>query len=119
MKILEPWNLVFLAGFAVYFWIRHVFFQRTRNEKKAVSRFDRSERLLLAAMFPPVVLLPLLYVFTPMLACADYRLPALVPWFGAATMAASLWLFWRSHADLGQNWSVSLEIREGHQLVTH
>jgi protein-S-isoprenylcysteine O-methyltransferase Ste14 len=33
-------------------------------------------------------------------------------------MAGSLWLFWRSHADLGQNWSVSLELRQGHQLVT-
>jgi protein-S-isoprenylcysteine O-methyltransferase Ste14 len=118
MRILEPWNIVFLAGFVVYFWIRHVFFQRTKNDKKAVSRFDRSEKILLAAMFPPVILLPLLYLFTPLLGFADYRLPALVPWFGAVTMVASLWLFWRSHADLGQNWSVSLEIRERHQLVT-
>ena len=117
MNLLEPWNIVFLVGFVLYFWIRHVFLQRTKGEKKAVSRFDRSEKILLAAMFPPVVLLPLLYLFTPLLAFADYQLPPLVPWLGAATMAASLWLFWRSHADLGQNWSVSLEIREGHQLV--
>src|SRR6185503_2968238 len=89
-----------------------------KHEKKTVSRFDRSEKMLLAAMFPPVIILPLLYLFTPLLGFADYRLPALVPWFGAATMIASLWLFWRSHADLGQNWSVSLELREGHQLVT-
>jgi protein-S-isoprenylcysteine O-methyltransferase Ste14 len=33
-------------------------------------------------------------------------------------MVTSLWLFRRSHADPGQNWSVGLEIREGHQLVT-
>src|SRR5262245_42678284 len=116
MNIREPWNLVFLAGFIVYFWIRQVFFQRTKHEKRAVSRFDRLERMLLAAMFPPVILLPLLYLFTPLLTFADYHLPALVPWLGAAIMTASLWLFWRSHADLGQNWSVSLEIRAGHQL---
>jgi protein-S-isoprenylcysteine O-methyltransferase Ste14 len=118
MNILQPWNAVFLAGFVVYFWIRHVFLQRTKGEKKAASRFDRSEKILLAAMFPPVILLPLLYLFTPLLAFADYRLPAFVPWFGVVVMAAALQLFWRSHADLGQNWSVSLEIREGHQLVT-
>jgi protein-S-isoprenylcysteine O-methyltransferase Ste14 len=118
MNILEPSSIAFLSGFVVYFWIRHVFMQRTRNERKAVSKFDRSEKLLLAAMFPPVILLPLLYLFTPLLAFADYRLPAPVLWLGGATMVASLWLFWRSHADLGQNWSVSLEIREGHQLVT-
>ena len=39
--------------------------------------------------------------------------------FLLACIPIILWLFWRSHADLGQNWSVSLEIREGHQLVTH
>jgi len=33
-------------------------------------------------------------------------------------MIAALWLFCRSHLDLGQNWSQSLEIRKGHQLVT-
>jgi protein-S-isoprenylcysteine O-methyltransferase Ste14 len=118
MNTLEPWNIAFLVGFVVYFSIRHVFMRRTKHEKKAVSRFDRSEKLLLAAMFPPVVLLPLLYLFTPLLAFADYRLPELIPWFGAVIMVISLWVFWRSHADLGQNWSVSLEIREGHHLVT-
>ena len=34
-------------------------------------------------------------------------------------MVAALLLFWRSHSDLGENWSRTLEIRKGHQLVTH
>jgi protein-S-isoprenylcysteine O-methyltransferase Ste14 len=118
MNILEPWNIVFFVGFAAYVGIRHVFIQRTKRERKAVSRFDKSEKILLAAMFPPTMLLPVLYLFTPLLSFADYCLPVAVPWCGAATMVVSLWLFWRSHADLGQNWSVSLELREGHQLVT-
>jgi protein-S-isoprenylcysteine O-methyltransferase Ste14 len=118
MNLLQPWNVVFLVGFIVYVWIRGVFVQRTKSEAKRISRFDRLEKILLAAMFPPTMLLPLLYLFTPLLSFADYRLPAAVPWLGAATMVASLWLFWRSHTDLGQNWSVSLELREGHQLVT-
>jgi protein-S-isoprenylcysteine O-methyltransferase Ste14 len=29
-----------------------------------------------------------------------------------------LWLFYRSHADLGTNWSITLQVREKHQLVT-
>jgi protein-S-isoprenylcysteine O-methyltransferase Ste14 len=29
-----------------------------------------------------------------------------------------LWLFHRSHADLGTNWSITLDIREGHRLIT-
>ncbi len=30
----------------------------------------------------------------------------------------ALWLLWRSHYDLGRNWRVTTEIREGHTLVT-
>ena len=41
-----------------------------------------------------------------------------VAWLGVVTLAAALWLFRRSHADLGRNWSISLEIRERHALVT-
>ena len=29
-----------------------------------------------------------------------------------------LWLFYRSHADLGTNWSITLEVREEHRLIT-
>jgi protein-S-isoprenylcysteine O-methyltransferase Ste14 len=34
-------------------------------------------------------------------------------------MVAALLLSYRSHADLGQNWSVTLELRAGHQLIRH
>jgi protein-S-isoprenylcysteine O-methyltransferase Ste14 len=30
----------------------------------------------------------------------------------------SLWLFWRTHKELGRNWSVSLEVRDKHELIT-
>jgi protein-S-isoprenylcysteine O-methyltransferase Ste14 len=60
----------------------------------------------------------LVYLFTPLLGFADYRLPAFVSCLGAATMVIALWLFWRSHQDLGQNWSVSLELRERHELIS-
>ena len=33
-------------------------------------------------------------------------------------LVAAGWLFWRSHADLGRNWSVHVRVREGHTLVT-
>src|SRR5688572_5789924 len=110
MNVLQPWNFVFLLGLIVFFWIRYVFVKRTKNEKKAMSRFDRLEKILLIAMFPPTLVLPLVYLLTPLLGFADYRVPALVSCFGVAIMAIALWLFWRSHSDLGQNWSVSLEL---------
>jgi protein-S-isoprenylcysteine O-methyltransferase Ste14 len=41
-----------------------------------------------------------------------------VPFAGVVVLAAALALFWRAHADLGTNWSISLEIRKGHRLVS-
>jgi protein-S-isoprenylcysteine O-methyltransferase Ste14 len=32
-------------------------------------------------------------------------------------MVVALWLFWRAHADLGLNWSQTLEVRKGHEVV--
>ena len=37
---------------------------------------------------------------------------------GVVCLALGLWLFARSHADLGTNWSITLEVRDKHQLVT-
>ena len=110
---------MFFVGFVVYTSIRHVFIKRTRGVKKAVSRIDRLEKLLLFLMVPAILVLPVLYLFTPVLAFADYSLPLPVSALGAVMMIASLWLFWRSHVDLGDNWSVSLELSEGHQLISN
>ena len=67
-------------------------------------------------------LVPLLYLLTRRLDFADYRFPkkaeACAGWLGTATFAFGLWLLWRSHADLGSNWSPTTEIREDHTLIT-
>jgi protein-S-isoprenylcysteine O-methyltransferase Ste14 len=116
---LRLWNVVFLIGFIVFCGIRGAFKQRTKTNEIAVRHLDTLEKALLLILIPGTLGLPLLYLFTPWLAFADYHVPELLHWCGAGLMAAALWLFWRSHADLGQNWSQTLELREGHQLITH
>lgn len=115
----QPWNVVFLAGFLVYLGIRGRFARRTRDNVKTVRRVDAVEKVLLVLVAIGSLLLPILYLFTPWLAFADYPLPAAAPWCGAVLMPAALVLFYRSHADLGPNWSATLELRKGHTLVTH
>jgi protein-S-isoprenylcysteine O-methyltransferase Ste14 len=114
---MKPWNLFFLIGWIVYVGIRGMFKQRTKGNEIAVRRMDATEKLLMALVIPGGLLLPLVYLFTPWLAFADYQLPAVLPWCGTVLMLAALWLFYRSHADLGQNWSVTLELRKDHHLV--
>jgi len=115
----HPWNVVFLAGFIAYMAIRHVYMQRAKGVETAVSRVDGIEKVLLVVVFAGSLLLPMLYLFTPLLAFADYVPARATPWAGAGAMVVALWLFWRSHADLGDNWSMSLEVRREHALVSH
>jgi len=115
----QPGNAVFLVGFIVYLGIRGAFKRRSEGNVKVVRRVDTVEKILMAIVIPGGLLLPLVYLFTPWLGFADYRLPAVAHWAGGMLMVVALWLFYRSHADLGKNWSVSLEVREGHELVRH
>jgi protein-S-isoprenylcysteine O-methyltransferase Ste14 len=114
---IRAWNIVFLIGFITYCGIRGVFKRRTEGNEKILRRLDALEKCLLTGVGVGSLLLPVLYLLTPWLAFADYHLPACAPWFGALLMLPALWLFYRSHADLGQNWSVTLELRKGHQVI--
>jgi protein-S-isoprenylcysteine O-methyltransferase Ste14 len=116
--LLHPWSAVFFVGFIVYLSIRGNYARRTKCVETIHRRVDLLEKVLLVLVISTSTLLPLLYLFTPLLSFADYAPPKFLPWLGLLLMLASLWLFWRSHADLGNNWSVSLEIRKDHQLVT-
>lgn len=95
--------------------------RRRRRTRMAVDRAGATERSLVGLLFLGVFFVPAVYAFTPWLDRADYRLsPGVggrIGGVGAAIMALAVWVFWRSHADLGRNWSPSLQLREGHALV--
>ncbi len=61
---------------------------------------------------------PLIWVASPAFWFAEYQLRASPLVAGVMCLVISLWLFYRSHADLGTNWSITLEVREGHRLIT-
>jgi protein-S-isoprenylcysteine O-methyltransferase Ste14 len=79
---------------------------------------SRTENIVLGLVTIASGILPLIYSVTSWLASADYRLPAWLGWAGILIMACSLLVFWRAHYDLKANWSPSLELYEGHTLVT-
>lgn len=119
MNLFQPWNLIFFAGFVFYVLIRGVYERKSKRNEQARTLIDGTERFLLALVFIGNLLLPMVYLFTPFLSFADYQLPEFLPWTGSSFMILALYIFWRSHYDLGLNWSVSLELRKRHQLVKH
>ena len=117
MSIQQPWNIVFFIGFVIYVVTRGVFAHATKSNETVERRVGGSERFLLPGMLVTGLLFPMLYLFTPLFSFANYDLPEWAHWCGLATMVAGLWLFWRSHADLGLNWSATLEMRSGHEII--
>lgn len=92
-----------------------------RARKTPVRRSDRGPRewLLLGVSFAGLGVLPLLYVATGFPAFADYAFRPVQAWLGAVVAVAALVMFRLTHKALGRNWSVSLDLRETHKLVTH
>ncbi|MEM0950432.1 MAG: protein-S-isoprenylcysteine O-methyltransferase [Pseudomonadota bacterium] len=82
------------------------------------TRKDTVEKLTLAGMTLSMMILPILALLTGVFRFADYTLPDWLTALGVLAYLGALYLFWRSHADLGRNWSVTLEVREGHTLVS-
>ena len=115
-------GIVYFLGMLVEMAIRVPHERQRRQTRMKLDRVDWSERSLLGLMFVGMFFIPLMYTFTSRLDGADYRWPqeARGPagGIGTAVLAVAVWLFWRSHADLGRNWSPSLQLREEHELVT-
>ena len=108
---------VILASSIVMIIIRAPHGQRSRSVKVVKSRKGSLEVALLTIAWLGF-LVPLIWVATPLLAFADYPLRPAPFVTGTLGLAIGLWLFYRSHADLGTNWSITLEVREKHQLIT-
>jgi len=83
----------------------------TKSRKGPLERF----LLILISIGFSIVLL---WVVTPVLRFADYSLHPVPSMAGTFCLALGLWLLYRSHAALATNWSITLETRRNHQLVT-
>ena len=109
---------IYFLALVIQIIIRTPFELKRRGEKPKEVRYSKQEQLLLTALALGGVVVPIIYAATHWLNFADYTLPAWAGWFGVVLTAISLVIFWRGHVDLGVNWSPTLIIREGHELIT-
>ena len=109
----------YFAALVIQMIIRAPLNRKRRQEKMSERRVTGQEIFILLLLLLGGFVLPVIYAVTDWLDFANYRLPARAGWIGLLILAAGLFIFWRAHADLGLNWSPSLEIREKHELITH
>src|SRR6266567_6632078 len=117
---MNPWiaKALVLTGTVVMIAIRAPHGHRSRIVKVATSYKTPLETGLLVLAWVGFFV-PLIWVASPAFSFAEYALGTGLLVAGVMCLVIGLWLFYRSHADLGTNWSITLEVREQHRLITH
>ena len=110
-------ELIWFAGLVGWYIIRHPFERKARKMGVSKSLLDWKEWILLASASFGLFLIPAAYVLTGVSASLNREFIPAVAWLGLLPLSGALWLFRRSHVDLGRNWSVTLKVREQHVLV--
>ena len=111
--------IVFWLAIAAEIAIRAPISRRQQEEAKSEQRSSTQEKVLLGLLSFSGFLAPLIYSATSWLNFANYSLPAWAGWLGFVLILSAIFIFWRGHADLGLNWSPTLEIRTEHKLITN
>lgn len=110
-------KILWAIGVVSWFVIRYPHQRRARKTPVKVSQRGPREWFLLSTSFTGLGILPVVYAASGFPRAADYAFHPVQGYVGAAVFLFALWLFYRTHRDLGRNWSVSLDVRERHALI--
>jgi len=114
---MDIFTAIFLAALVIEMIIRAPLNKRRQQEKMSERRITNQEMIILSLLLPGGFFVPIIYALTNWLDFANYMLPDWAGWIGVLLLAGAVFVFWRAHADLGINWSPTLEIREKHELI--
>ena len=109
---------IYFVAIVIETVIRAPLNKKRKAEKMSERRVTSQETTLLLLLFIGMLLVPIIYAATNWLDFANYTLPIWAGWLGVVILTVGLYVFWHAHADLGLNWSPTLEIREEHELIT-
>jgi len=112
----DKFNAIYLVLLILITIIRKIYTRRYGAENMELGRRNLAEIIMLSLVGLGMVT-PLVFIFTSWLDFANYYLPQFIKWIGTIFFISACWLLWRSHADLGKNWTFSLEIKNKHALV--
>ena len=110
-------EIVWFAGLVAWYIIRFPFERRANQVAVRKSFADRLDWSALALAVAGLFAIPAAYTLTGFPSSLDRPFVPAIAWLGIVPLAAALWLFYRSHVDLGRNWSVTLKVRRKHVLI--
>jgi protein-S-isoprenylcysteine O-methyltransferase Ste14 len=118
----DPFVWICIAGLCAQMLIRAPHSVRRRENRIALEKFKAAENALIFLVFLGMFLLPVAHAFVRPIDAFAIKLVGPINLalsaFGVLVLCGALYLFHRSHLDLGRNWSPNLQIREDHSLTT-
>jgi protein-S-isoprenylcysteine O-methyltransferase Ste14 len=111
-------KIIWALGCVAWFVIRLPHQRRSRKTPVAQRRDRGRDMVLMVISSAGLGVIPFIYAVTHQPRFADYLFHPAQAWLGALVMVAAMAMFYRTHRDLGRAWSVTLEIRDQHRLVT-
>ncbi|MDI4663985.1 isoprenylcysteine carboxylmethyltransferase family protein [Xanthobacter autotrophicus] len=119
MSLVTFAKIAWAVGVVSWYVLRIPFERRAKRQQVADARHRTARDMtLLTISTLGLGVLPAIYAITSFPRFASYApVPAQVV-AGVLVFVAALWLFWRTHRQLGRNWSVTLEIKDKHKLIT-
>jgi len=110
-------KIIYFSELVVATAIRKIYTSGKKDAELKIQKRSTIEPALLV-LNGIGMLIPIVYVFSTVLDFADYALPDWLAWVGTVLFALAICLLWRSHKDLGRNWTVTVAMRNDHELVT-
>ena len=101
-----------------WYVLRYPFERRAKRTRISIDQKKLADRARLTVSLLGLGVVPLVYVATGEPFFADYPSSWLLFALGIVAGAAALVMFRLTHKALGRMWSVSLQLKEDHKLVT-
>ena len=115
----DPERMAFAAVAIAFAAVRAKYTVMQRDAQARLASDSPADRLLVLGIIPfGTIVIPAIWVLSTLLDFADYSRPVWVGLLGFSIMSIGTILFWRSHVELGRNFSGVLQVMEGARLVT-
>lgn len=111
-------KIVWVIGILAWYFIRVPFERRAKRVRVVSNRRSPLDMFGLASGLFGLAIVPAFYVATGIPRAANYPARPWVLVLGAVIFLFALWVFRRTHKELGRNWSITLEIRDKHELIS-
>ena len=109
---------IFVLALIVWGFLRYPYQRRASKLPVRKTARNLTDSLRIACATLGLGVIPLVYVATGFPGFANYDFVKGFAYAGSVVFALALCLFFLAHRHLGRNFSVSLDIREGHVLIS-